>query len=98
MHEGQIEVATAALESAIAAQFPEFAGLSIARVESAGTVVAPFRVGDDVVARMPLVPTDSDAARESVLVAQEYARVLADQLRVAVPRPLGIGEPFEGYP
>lgn len=98
MHDGQIEVATGALASAIAEQFPEFAGLSITRVESAGTVVAPFRVGADVVARLPLVPTDSDAARESVLRAQTEALVLADHLRVAVQRPLGIGEPFEGYP
>lgn len=98
MHDGQIEVAVDALASALASQFPESAGLSIQRVESAGTVVAPFRVGAELVARLPLVPSDSDAARKSVRREQEYAAVLADHLRVAIPRPRGIGEPFEGYP
>lgn len=98
MHDGQVEVAAGTLASALAAQFTELVGLSIERVESAGTVVAPFRVGEDVVARLPLVPTNSDAARASVRREQEYARVLADHLRVEVSRPLGVGEPFEGYP
>src|SRR6187431_43089 len=98
MHEGEVEVAVGDLAAAIAAQFPEFAGLPVRRVESAGTVIAPFRVGENVVARLPLVPTDSDGARESVHREQRYARVLADLLRIAVPSPLGIGAPFRAYP
>ena len=98
MHDGQIEVAAEALASALAAQFTELAGMPIERVDSAGTVVAPFRVGEDVVARLPLVPTDSDAARDVFAENRRMRVVLADHLRVAVPRPLGIGEPFDGYP
>ena len=98
MHEGEVEVAAGDLTSALAAQFPEFAGLPVRRVESAGTVIAPFRVGENAVARLPLVPTDVDAARDRVRREQRYANVLADHLRIAVPRPLGIGEPFRGYP
>lgn len=98
MHEGQVEVALGDLAAAIAEQFEDFAGLVVVRVESAGTVVAPFRVGDDLVARIPLVPTDSDAARDSVRGEREHAAVLADHLPIAVPRLVGIGEPFEGYP
>ncbi|WP_457098849.1 phosphotransferase [Microbacterium sp. P5_E9] len=97
MHEGEVEVEVGDLSAALAAQFPEFAGLPVRRVESAGTVIAPFRVGENVVARLPLVPTDADAARDSIHREQRYALVLADHLRVAVPRPLGIGEPFRGY-
>ena len=98
MHEGEVEVAAGDLTYALAAQFPEFAGLPVRRVESAGTVIAPFRVGENVVARLPLVPTDSDAARDRVRREQRYALALADHLRIAVPRPLGIGEPFRGHP
>lgn len=98
MHEGQIEVAPCDLAAAVAAQFENFAGLAVARVESAGTVIAPFRIGDHLVARLPLVPTDSDAARDSLRREQEHADMLADHLQIAVPRPVGIGEPFQGYP
>ncbi len=98
MHDGQVEVSPQTLASALAAQFPGLAGLPIERVESAGTVVAPFRVGEDIVARVPLVPTDSDAARETVRREQEYALVLAEHLTISVPRPVGISESFEGYP
>lgn len=98
MHEGQIEIAPCDLAAAIAAQFDGLAGLPVVRVESAGTVIAPFRVGDHLVARLPLVPTESDAARDRVRREQEYAGVLADHLPIAVPRPVGIGEPFRGYP
>lgn len=98
MHEGQVEVATDDVVAAITAQFSEFAGLPVERVESAGTVVAPFRVGEQVVARLPLVPLDSDAARESIRGKGEHALVLADQLEIAVPRLIGVGEPFGGYP
>ncbi|MFM9921223.1 phosphotransferase [Lacisediminihabitans sp. H27-G8] len=98
MHEGQVELAAEEVASAIAAQFKEFAGLPVERVESAGTVVAPFRVGEHVVARLPLVPTDSDVARENIRGEQAHAVVLAGLLDIAVPQMLGIGEPFEGYP
>jgi len=97
MHEGQVELAAGEVASAIEAQFGDFAGLPVERVESAGTVVAPFRVGEHVVARLPLVPTDSDGARESVRGEQEHAVVLADLLDIAVPQLIGVGEPFEGY-
>ena len=86
MHEGQVELAADEVASAIAAQFSDFAGLSVERVESAGTVVAPFRVGEHVVARLPLVPTDSVVARESVRGEQEHAVILTDLLAIAVPQ------------
>ena len=98
MHEGQIDVAPSALASAIAMQFSECAGYPVERIDSAGTVVAPFRIGDDMVARLPLVPIESDDARESVRVQQEYSVVLAHHLRISVPRPIGVGRPFPSYP
>ena len=97
MHEGQVELAADEVASAIAAQFSDFAGLPVERVESAGTVVAPFRVGKHVVARLPLVPTDSDVARESARGEQEHAVILTDLLDIAVPQLIGVGEQFEGY-
>lgn len=79
-------------------QFSECAGYPVERIDSAGTVVAPFRIGDDMVARLPLVPIESDDARESVRVQQEYSVVLAHHLRISVSRPIGVGRPFPSYP
>lgn len=98
MHEGQIEVASLDVAAAIATQFDDLAGLPVTQVESAGTVIAPFRIGNDLVARLPLVPTDSEAARDKLRREQEHAVVLANHLQIAVPRPIGIGEPFRDYP
>ena len=96
MHEGQVELAADEVASAIAAQFSVFAGLPVESVESAGTVVAPFRVGEHVVARLSLVPTDSDVARENARGEQEHAVIITDLLDIAVPQLIGVGEPFEG--
>ena len=39
----------------IAGQFPRWAGLAAERFPSGGTVNAMYRLGDDMVARLPLV-------------------------------------------
>jgi aminoglycoside phosphotransferase (APT) family kinase protein len=39
----------------IAGQFPRWAGLAVQRWPSGGTVNAMYRLGDDVVVRLPLV-------------------------------------------
>ena len=55
MHPRQVEVSVDAVARAIEDQVPELAGLRIERVPSAGTEVAPFRVGEAFVARVPPV-------------------------------------------
>ncbi len=97
MHEDQVETTLAALATAIAEQFPQHAGLPIRRVESAGTVVAPFRIGDHLLARVPLVPVASAKARERLQEEHDHAHFLSNRLPVRVPTPLGLGEPFDGY-
>jgi aminoglycoside phosphotransferase (APT) family kinase protein len=98
MHDGQVELTLAQVASALRAQVPELGGLSIRRVKSAGTVVAPFRVGEGFLARIPLVPVADAAARARLQAEAEHALFLADKLPVQVPRPLHLGEPFAGYP
>lgn len=97
MHEGQVEVPVPALRRAIADQFPDLADLPVRAVPSAGTVIAPFRVGEDLVARLPLVPVD-DADPDRLRSEGRYADVLARVLPVSVPRLVATGQPFPGYP
>ena len=78
-------------------QVPALAGLPVRPVDSAGTVVAPFRVGDHHLARVPLVPSAEPSAHERLLREADHARFLGARLPVDVPRPVHLGAPFPGY-
>lgn len=97
MHEGQVRVPVSALRRAIARQFPDLAGQPVQMVTSAGTVIAPFRVGDGFVARLPLVPGADRSHHDRVRREGRYARALSGVLPVSVPELVGVGRPFPGY-
>ena len=97
MHDGQVEVPGAALAAAAAAQFPELAGVDVVPVQSAGTVVAPFRVGAALLARVPLVPVRGASVTDALEAADQHARALRAHLSLAVPQLFGVGRPFAGY-
>ncbi|KPC59852.1 phosphotransferase [Streptomyces chattanoogensis] len=78
----------------VAGQFPRWAGLSVERLPSGGTVNAMYRLGDDMVVRLPLVK----GGAEDVSMEQEWLPRLAPRLATAIPEVLGAGEPAEGYP
>ncbi|MFH8974887.1 aminoglycoside phosphotransferase family protein [Streptomyces sp. NPDC017890] len=75
-------------------RFPQWTGLPVRRFPSGGTVNAMYRLGDDMVVRLPLV---EDGAGD-VLAEREWLPRLAPLLPIAVPEVLGDGVPAEGYP
>ena len=95
MHADQIDITTGAVAALVAAQLPHLAGRPIRRIPSDGTVNALYRLGDDLVLRLPLRPGTS---RDTLAAEQDHARRLAPHLPVAVPEPVALGEPGEGYP
>ncbi|MFD7700925.1 aminoglycoside phosphotransferase family protein [Streptomyces caelestis] len=78
----------------VAGRFPQWAGLAVERFPSGGTVNAMYRLGDDMVVRLPLVQGGAD----DVLVERTWLPRLAPHLPTAVPEVLGEGRPAEGYP
>ncbi|MET9220921.1 aminoglycoside phosphotransferase family protein [Streptomyces sp. NPDC003300] len=78
----------------VAEQFPRWAGLDVRRFPSGGTVNAMYRLGDDMVVRLPLVAGGAG----DVALEQEWLPRLAPLLPAAVPEVLGAGEPARGYP
>jgi aminoglycoside phosphotransferase (APT) family kinase protein len=78
----------------VAAQFPQWAGLTIEPVDSAGWDNAIFRLGPDLAVRLPR----RRVSAEHVSTEHEWLPVLAPRLPLAVPVPLGRGRPGEGYP
>ncbi|WP_328302848.1 aminoglycoside phosphotransferase family protein [Streptomyces sp. NBC_00435] len=94
MHVGEPDIDTALVTRLIAGQFPRWASLPVERVDSAGTSNAMYRLGRDMVVRLPRTP----GSAADVRTEQVWLRRLAPGLPVAVPVPLGTGLAAEGYP
>jgi len=94
LHPGQVDIDEALVRRLLAAQFPAWAGLPLLPVASTGTVNALYRLGDELVVRLPLVE------RWAPGVVNELAWLprLAPSLPLAVPEPVAAGEPGEGFP
>jgi aminoglycoside phosphotransferase (APT) family kinase protein len=94
MHADEVETDVSLVRRLLAAQFPHWAELPIAPVESAGTDNALYCLGDDMAVRLPRIHW----ATGQVDKEQRWLPRLAPLLPVAIPVPLGRGEPAEGYP
>jgi aminoglycoside phosphotransferase (APT) family kinase protein len=94
MHADEVDTDASLVRRLLATQFPQFANLRVVQVTSSGTDNALYRLGDDMVVRLP---RKASAASHNDKEYQWLPR-LAPQLPLAVPVPLAIGEPAEGYP
>ncbi len=99
MHPGQLSVSPVTVLTLVAEQFPQWQHLHVEAVSSPGTVNAIFRIGDQFVARFPLIPDDDVAAvRAQLRHEAAAAEELIGHTPFATPRPIAIGEPGIGYP
>ena len=94
MHEDEQPTSVGLVRRLVAAQHPRWVHLPVRPVDSAGTVHALYRLGDDLVVRLPRV---DGAAREQV-VDRDWVPRLAPYLPLAVPEQVAVGEPDDGYP
>lgn len=94
MHEGEITTDTGLVGRLLAAQFPPWASLPMRRVASAGTDNALYRLGDDLVVRLPRIHWAAGQVEQE----HRWLPVFAPQLPLLIPSPLAVGVPGEGYP
>jgi aminoglycoside phosphotransferase (APT) family kinase protein len=94
MHADEIPTDPALVRRLMAGQFPEWADLPIRLVDSYGTDHDIYRLGEHLVARLPRIGW----ATRQAAIEERWLPRLADQLPLAVPVPVGLGEPAEGYP
>lgn len=94
MHPDETPVDLALVRGLLAAQFPQWAGLTVEPVDSSGTDNAMYRLGGDMAVRLPRI----DWAAGNVEREQQWLPLLAPLLPVPVPVPLGKGKPADGYP
>jgi aminoglycoside phosphotransferase (APT) family kinase protein len=92
MHADELDITAELVARLIADQFPQWSTLPLRAVASAGTVSALFRLGGDMLVRLPRRPS------EALSLDQELLRQLAPQLPVPIPFPVGDGLPGADYP
>ncbi|MGZ4132122.1 MAG: aminoglycoside phosphotransferase family protein [Actinomycetota bacterium] len=95
MHEGQVEIDADVVRRLLLDQWPAVAERPIRAVDSTGTVNALFRIGEDLVARLPLVARWADGIeREWAWLPWFSERVTAARL----PEPVFKGCSTDDYP
>nr|BFD81174.1 aminoglycoside phosphotransferase family protein [Streptomyces sp. Xyl84] len=94
LHPGEPVLDVPRVRRLLAGQFPRWAGLPLAPVASAGTSNVMYRLGQDMVVRLPRTAGSAlDVAKEHTWLPR-----LAPALPVAVPVPLGAGAAAGGFP
>lgn len=94
MHVDEVDTDSPLVARLLAAQFPQWADLPIKPVLSAGTNHAIYRLGSDMAVRLPLI----EGAIEQMDKEYQWLPRLASHLPLAIPVPLALGKPGEGYP
>lgn len=94
MHADEVAVDEVLVRRLLATQLPHLADRTLSAVEPWGTDHGIWRLGDDLVVRLPRIAwAEGQGAREA-----RWLPVLAPRLPVAVPEPIAVGEPVDGYP
>jgi len=93
VHAGEAAVDGGLVSRLVAAQFPQWAALPLTPVRSAGTVNVLFRLGDDLVVRLPRV----DWSLGDIESDATWLPRLAPLLPVAIPSVVAVGTPGEGF-
>ena len=94
MHEDEVAVDDELVRSLLRSQMPSLAHLPLVVVEPWGTDNAIWRLGSELVVRLPRI----DWAAGQVELEELWLPRLAPSLPVAIPEPVALGEPTADYP
>ncbi|HEY8302471.1 MAG TPA: aminoglycoside phosphotransferase family protein [Jatrophihabitans sp.] len=94
LHENEIPIDTALVRRLIERALPSWAGLPISPMPTSGSTNALFRLGTDLLVRLPRQPGGSATIRKEAT----WPPYLAPALPVAVPEVVGVFGPDAGYP
>ena len=94
MHLDELDTDVSLVVRLLTTQFPQWANLPVEPAHSAGTGNALYRLGDEMVVRLPRIPS----AVGQVDKEQKWLPRLAPRLPLNIPIPLAKGKPSDGYP
>ncbi len=93
MHEDEVEIDSALVRRLVDEQFPQYRDLALERVASAGTDHAMYRLGSELAVRLPrLARAESQVHKE-----QKWLPVLAANVTLPIPVPVGCGVPGDDF-
>jgi aminoglycoside phosphotransferase (APT) family kinase protein len=93
MHEDEVPTDILLVSRLLATQFPQWAGLPFRPVEPIGTDNAIYGLGSSRSVRLPRIGWAVRQMKEHAWLPR-----LAPHLSLAIPEPLALGSPGEGYP
>ena len=94
MHDGEVEIQDDVVRRLVDRARPDLTSLPLLRLTTWGTDHVIYRLGDEYAVRLPKV----DWAAEQCALESRWLPLLRHRLPVAVPVPVLVGEPGEGYP
>ena len=94
MHDDDLAVRDDVVRRLVARELPERAGASLRRLRAAGSSNVLYRLGDDLLVRLPRQPGGSVAIEKEA----RWLPVLSSVLPVRVPDVVLVGAPGFGYP
>ncbi|MDA9163339.1 aminoglycoside phosphotransferase family protein [Rickettsiaceae bacterium] len=89
-----MDITLSLVRKLIAEQFPKWINLPINPVEISGIDNRMFRLGDDMVIRLP----SAQCYALQVLKEQKYLPQIASHLSTIIPEPIAMGKPSANYP
>ena len=95
MHADEVDIDESLVRKLVAKQFPQWADLAPTRIEPSGTDNALYRLGTDMVVRLPRT---HGAVAGGVDKDAQWLPLLAPLLPVSIPVPVAKGAPADAYP
>ena len=94
MHADEVPVDARLVKHLITSQFPQWQRLKLAPIPYTGTDNAIFRLGEDMVIRLPRIYWAAEQPENE----NRWLPLLAPHLPLSIPKPLRLGAPEFGYP
>ncbi len=94
LHDDEIDVDETLVRRLLGTLSPAYDDLPLRRFEATGSTNALFRLGDDLLVRVPRQP----GGTETIEKEHRWLPYVAPHLPVAVPEIVAVGEPGFGYP
>lgn len=98
LHDDQVDVDVVLARRLVDAQFPEWSSLPLTPVAAYGTDHRLFRLGDDLLVRVPVYAGSAGQALTDAAWLPRLAAALDGVVPVELPVPVALGEPTEELP
>jgi len=99
MHPDEVAFGYELVRRLVDSQFPEWSDLQLERIAASGTVNVLYRLGDELVVRLPRVFEDGKTwAGDGLTRDREWLPRLAPLLPIRIPRLVAEGKPEDEYP